>query len=100
MVDRYVGFGRLVGDGRDAEYSSLTILSVNAFQSIGDRQEARRHASVMVLAELVRHADVIVFPYVPSILDHIWVAFRDPNVSLVIGIYSTTRIQDILRKKI
>ncbi|KAG0345157.1 phosphatidylinositol kinase- protein kinase tor1 [Podila humilis] len=45
----------------------------------GDRQEARRHASVMVLAELVRHADVIVFPHVPSILDHIWVAFRDPN---------------------
>jgi hypothetical protein len=46
----------------------------------GDRQEARRHASVLVLAELVRHADVIVYPYVGSILDHIWVAFRDPNV--------------------
>lgn len=46
----------------------------------GDRQEARRHASVLVLAELVRHADVIVYPYVGSILEHIWVAFRDPNV--------------------
>jgi FKBP12-rapamycin complex-associated protein len=48
-----------------------------------DRQEARRHASVLVLAELVRHADVIVYPYVGSILDHIWVAFRDPNVSAI-----------------
>ncbi|KAF9993671.1 phosphatidylinositol kinase- protein kinase tor1 [Entomortierella chlamydospora] len=48
----------------------------------GDRQEARRHASVLVLAELVRHADVIVYPHVGSILDHIWVAFRDPNQNI------------------
>ncbi|KAF9435486.1 phosphatidylinositol kinase- protein kinase tor1 [Entomortierella beljakovae] len=51
----------------------------------GDRQEARRHASVLVLAELVRHADVIVYPYVSSILDHIWVAFRDPNQNIRIA---------------
>ncbi|KAG0044728.1 phosphatidylinositol kinase- protein kinase tor1 [Gryganskiella cystojenkinii] len=48
----------------------------------GDRQEARRHASVLVLAELARHADVIVYQYVGSILDHIWVAFRDPNQNI------------------
>ncbi|ORZ10331.1 phosphatidylinositol kinase Tor2 [Lobosporangium transversale] len=48
----------------------------------GDRQEARRHASVLVLAELVRHADVIVYPFVASILEHIWVAFRDPNQNI------------------
>lgn len=48
----------------------------------GDRQEARRHASVLMLAELARHADVIVYPHVAHILENIWVAIRDPNVRL------------------
>ncbi|KAF9946390.1 phosphatidylinositol kinase- protein kinase tor1, partial [Modicella reniformis] len=48
----------------------------------GDRQEARRHASVLVIAELARHADVIVYPHVTSILEHIWVAFKDPNQNI------------------
>ncbi|KAG0047331.1 phosphatidylinositol kinase- protein kinase tor1 [Gryganskiella cystojenkinii] len=43
----------------------------------GDRQEARRHASVLVLAELARHASVIVYAYVGTILDNIWGTFRE-----------------------
>lgn len=51
----------------------------------GDRQEARRHASVLMLAELARHADVIVYRYVTPILEHIWVAFNDPNANIRIA---------------
>jgi len=47
---------------------------------IGDRQEARRHASVLVLAELARHASVIVYSYVGTILEHIWGTFREQKV--------------------
>lgn len=46
----------------------------------GDRQESRRHASVLVLAQLARHASVIVYPYVGTILNHIWGAMREPKV--------------------
>ncbi|KAF9897442.1 phosphatidylinositol kinase- protein kinase tor1, partial [Lobosporangium transversale] len=48
----------------------------------GDKQEARRHASVLILAELARHANVTVFPYVGTILDNIWGAIREPKQSI------------------
>jgi hypothetical protein len=47
---------------------------------LGDRQEARRHASVLVLAELARHANVIVYPHVGTIINNIWGAMREPKV--------------------
>jgi methionyl-tRNA synthetase len=47
---------------------------------LGDRQEARRHASVLVLAELARHASVFVYPYVDTILNQIWGTLREPKV--------------------
>ncbi|KAF9190501.1 phosphatidylinositol kinase- protein kinase tor1 [Haplosporangium sp. Z 767] len=47
-----------------------------------ERQEARRHASVLVLAELARHASVIVYPYVGTILNHIWGAIREPKQAI------------------
>lgn len=50
------------------------------FGNLGDRQEARRHASVLVLAELARHASVFVYPYVGTILNQIWGTLREPNV--------------------
>jgi hypothetical protein len=50
------------------------------FDILGDRQEARRHASVLVLAELARHASVIVYSYVGTILEHIWGTFREQKV--------------------
>jgi len=64
----------------DAMLLTLNFRLITLSFTTGDRHEARRHASVLVLAELVRHADVIVYPYVDSIVEHIWVAFRDPNV--------------------
>ncbi|KAF9116461.1 phosphatidylinositol kinase- protein kinase tor1 [Mortierella sp. AM989] len=48
----------------------------------GDRQEARRHASVLVLAELARHANVIVYPHVGTILNNIWGAMREPKQAI------------------
>lgn len=70
----------------------MTYIKKYIYIYIGDRQEARRHASVLVLAELVRNADVIVYPFVGSILDHIWVAFRDPNVRYLDGQKGRTTI--------
>ncbi|KAG0343766.1 phosphatidylinositol kinase- protein kinase tor1 [Podila humilis] len=43
----------------------------------GDQQEARKHASVLILGELARHASVIVYPYFSSILENIWPTFRE-----------------------
>ncbi|KAF9172143.1 phosphatidylinositol kinase- protein kinase tor1 [Mortierella sp. AD011] len=48
----------------------------------GDRQEARRHASVLILAELARHANVIVYPHVGTILNNIWGAMREPKQAI------------------
>ncbi|KAF9279781.1 phosphatidylinositol kinase- protein kinase tor1 [Linnemannia elongata] len=50
-----------------------------AIERLSDRQEARRHASVLVLAELARHASVFVYPYVGTILNQIWGTLREPN---------------------
>ncbi|KAF9352686.1 phosphatidylinositol kinase- protein kinase tor1 [Mortierella sp. NVP85] len=48
----------------------------------GDKQEARRHASVLVLAELARHANVKVYPHVGTILNNIWGAMREPKQAI------------------
>jgi FKBP12-rapamycin complex-associated protein len=55
---------------------------------LGDKQEARRHASVLVLAELARHANVKVYPHVETILNNIWGAMREPKVRNDINIAS------------
>ncbi|KAF8978704.1 phosphatidylinositol kinase- protein kinase tor1 [Entomortierella lignicola] len=48
----------------------------------GDRQEARRHASVLILAELARHANVFVYPHVGTILNNIWGVLREPKQAI------------------
>ncbi|KAK3827302.1 MAG: armadillo-type protein [Linnemannia gamsii] len=53
-----------------------------AIEWLSDRQEARRHASVLVLAELARHASVIVYPYVGTILNQIWGTLREPKQTI------------------
>lgn len=53
---------------------------------LGDKQEARRHASVLVLAELARHANVKVYPHVGTILNNIWGALREPKVRNAIDV--------------
>ncbi|KAF9147911.1 phosphatidylinositol kinase- protein kinase tor1, partial [Linnemannia schmuckeri] len=53
-----------------------------AIEWLSDRQEARRHASVLVLAELARHASVFVYPYVGTILNQIWGTLREPKQTI------------------
>ncbi|KAL2917300.1 phosphatidylinositol kinase-related protein kinase tor1 [Polyrhizophydium stewartii] len=48
----------------------------------GDRNEARRYASVLILRELVSNAPTIIYSFVPQILDLVWVGLRDPKVSI------------------
>ncbi|KAF9929593.1 phosphatidylinositol kinase- protein kinase tor1 [Linnemannia zychae] len=57
-------------------------LTSTPIDAIGDRQEARRHASVLVLAELARHASVNVYPYVGTILNQIWGTFREAKQTI------------------
>ena len=47
---------------------------------LGDRNEARRYAAVLVLKELANNASTLLYSYVPQILDLVWVALRDPKV--------------------
>jgi len=43
----------------------------------GDRNEARRHAAVLVLKELAVNAPTLIYSYVQQILELIWTALRD-----------------------
>ena len=51
-------------------------------QASGDRNEARRHSAVLVLAELTKNAPTLIFVFVPQILDLIWLPLRDSKVSV------------------
>ncbi|KAJ3083694.1 phosphatidylinositol kinase- protein kinase tor1, partial [Quaeritorhiza haematococci] len=48
----------------------------------GDRNESRRYAAVLVLRELAISAPTLIYAYVPQVLDLIWVALRDPKVTI------------------
>lgn len=48
----------------------------------GDRHESRRHAAVLVLRELARNSPTLFYAYVPQILELIWIALRDPKVTI------------------
>ncbi|EXX76507.1 Tor2p [Rhizophagus irregularis DAOM 197198w] len=43
----------------------------------GDRNESRRYAAALVLRELAQNAPTLIYTYVSSILDNIWVGLRD-----------------------
>jgi FKBP12-rapamycin complex-associated protein len=45
-----------------------------------DRQEYRRFAAVLTLAELAKNAPTLLFAWVGQILEVMWVALRDPKV--------------------
>jgi serine/threonine-protein kinase mTOR len=48
----------------------------------GDRHESRRHAAVLVLRELARNSPTLFYAYVPQVLELIWIALRDPKVTI------------------
>ncbi|KAK9241824.1 armadillo-type protein [Lipomyces tetrasporus] len=47
-----------------------------------DRQETRRQAAMLIISELAQNSPTILYAYVPQILDLIWVALRDPKVTV------------------
>lgn len=44
-----------------------------------DRIEERRYSAVLVLRELARNAPTLMYQYIPTIFDWIWVGLRDPR---------------------
>ncbi|EXM08694.1 FKBP12-rapamycin complex-associated protein [Fusarium odoratissimum NRRL 54006] len=44
-----------------------------------DRIEERRYSAVLVLRELARSAPTLMYQYIPTIFDWIWVGLRDPR---------------------
>lgn len=48
----------------------------------GDRSESRRLASVLVLKELAQNAPTLFYVHVGTFFDLIWVALRDPKVTI------------------
>lgn len=66
--------GSLISDLVDSEVNS----ALEWLQS--DRVESRRFAAVLVLRELSRNAQTLMYTYVQLIFDLIWVGLRDPKV--------------------
>ncbi|KAG5980720.1 hypothetical protein E4U55_003721 [Claviceps digitariae] len=44
-----------------------------------DRVEERRYSAVLVLRELARNTQTLMYQYIPTIFDWIWVGLRDPR---------------------
>ena len=44
-----------------------------------DRIEERRYSAVLVLRELAKNAPTLMYQYIPTIFDWIWVGLRDPR---------------------
>ncbi|KEY75200.1 hypothetical protein S7711_01639 [Stachybotrys chartarum IBT 7711] len=44
-----------------------------------DRVEERRYSAVLVLRELARNAPTLMYQYIPTVFDWIWVGLRDPR---------------------
>lgn len=44
---------------------------------LGDRNEIRRHAAVLILKELAQNVATHIYTYVPQYIDSIWTAIRD-----------------------
>lgn len=47
-----------------------------------DRQETRRHAAVLSIQALAKYSPTLLYSYVGSILDNIWIGLRDPKVTV------------------
>ena len=73
--------GKLAAPG--AAYST-DLVEAQVGQAIewltSERNENRRFAAVLVLAELARHSSTLIRQHIPIILNTIWEALRDPKV--------------------
>ena len=48
----------------------------------GDRNENGRYAAVLIIKEIARNVPYLFHAYVGRVIDHIWVALRDPKVAV------------------
>ncbi|KAJ3130914.1 phosphatidylinositol kinase- protein kinase tor1 [Physocladia obscura] len=48
----------------------------------GERNESRRYSAILVLKELALSSPTLIFAYVPQILELVWIALRDPKVTI------------------
>ncbi|CAN6610146.1 serine/threonine-protein kinase Tor2p [Trichomonascus vanleenenianus] len=69
-------FSGLAGDLVDFEVKR----SLEWLQS--DRQEVRRHAAVLNIKSIATYSPTLLYAYVGSVLDNIWIALRDPKVAI------------------
>ena len=73
--------GRLVSSGGSLAAESVEYEVSRALEWLSaDRNEAKRHAAVLVLRELAVNAPTFFFQKVQPFLDHIFNAIRDPKV--------------------
>ncbi|PWZ00165.1 putative TOR1-1-phosphatidylinositol 3-kinase [Testicularia cyperi] len=68
--------GQSLGD-QFIEYEVLRALD---FLQAGDRNESGRYAAVLIIREMARKVPQQFHPYVPRVLERIWVALRDARV--------------------
>lgn len=47
-----------------------------------DRQEVRRHAAVLNLLAMATYSPTLLYAYVGSVVDNLWIALRDPKVTI------------------
>ncbi|KAF4122215.1 serine/threonine-protein kinase mTOR [Geosmithia morbida] len=80
MQPAAIALGKLCRPG-GSMISELVDSEVNtAFEWLqNDRVEERRYSAVLVLRELARNAPTLMYQYIPTIFDWIWVGLRDPR---------------------
>lgn len=73
----------------------------DALTLLGDRNEQRRYAAVLVLKELALNSATLIYSYVPQILDLIWIPLRDTKVHSLetqpLGLDSRRRCRSLAR---
>lgn len=67
---------------RTADFVDFEIKRALEWLLQGERVEARRYAAALVIAELASSAPSLIFPYLPQILDAIWIILRDPKATI------------------
>jgi FKBP12-rapamycin complex-associated protein len=67
---------------RTADFVDFEIKRALEWLQQGERVESRRHAAALVTAELAANAPSLIFPYLPQILDAVWIILRDPKAAI------------------
>lgn len=68
------------GQSLGEQFIEYEVLRVLDFLQAGDRNESGRYAAVLIIREMAKRVPQQFHPYVPRVLDRIWVALRDVRV--------------------